>query len=146
MHHRNRISRRLPNALLTVAAMAGLFVLTGAPNNRPHDHIGNFSFTIDIEGVQAGYVLAVEYTPTNGCPVVDVERDTFAAQVERRFEAAVAANNDAMANATGTLSNALLKRDTRTVPLFREGASDAGCEYSMGALPSARILLRGDAG
>ena len=34
--------------------LVGLAVLCMAPNRRAHDHIGNFNFTVEIDGISAG--------------------------------------------------------------------------------------------
>ena len=39
--------------LTAVLGLVG-FVFLGGPNRRPHDHIGNFNFKVEIEGVTQG--------------------------------------------------------------------------------------------
>jgi hypothetical protein len=52
----------------------GLCVLCMAPNRRPHDHIGNFNFKVEIEGVTQGVVEA-KTTETVVCPAPDTPED-----------------------------------------------------------------------
>jgi len=41
---------------LSYLAVIVLCVLCMAPNRRPHDHIGNFNFKVEIEGVTQGAI------------------------------------------------------------------------------------------
>jgi phage tail-like protein len=44
----------------TLGILLAAGCLLGAPNRRPHDHIGNFNFKVEIEGVTAGRFKNVE--------------------------------------------------------------------------------------
>lgn len=53
----------------------GLCVLCMAPNRRRYDHIGNFNFKVEIEGVTQGVVEA-KTTETVACPAPDTTDDS----------------------------------------------------------------------
>jgi len=48
------VNKKTLGALLTAGC------LLGAPNRRPHDHIGQFNFKVEIEGVTAGRFKGVD--------------------------------------------------------------------------------------
>ena len=76
------------------------------------------------------------YTPTAGCPIVDLDQASSIDRVEIAFDAAVAVGDEQRANMLCTLSNALVEFD-KSVPLkLRDRES---CSYTLPNLTSVTV-------